>query len=225
MDGHFAESVMKQQILMEIEIDPNKEHWVTIPRRYRLDADEWKVIEDGRRPIDYMYLAYPYKRLHDATSGLYGEEWKQKFFDNKDILIDDTMSWQGSCYFMTKKHWDWLGPLDDVNYGPFNHEAQEIGNKTWLGGGRVVVNKKTWYAHLHTGSKHGKGYGFSNEQYKFFMESKDKSRRFCRDYWINNKWPERVHDWKWFIEKFWPIPTWPDNWETQIINDQREDRS
>ena len=204
------------------------DNMVVVPRRYRLDVDNWKIFAppiDNRPPVDYMYLAYPYKRLHDMTSGLYGEEWRQKYYDRKDVMIDNLMACQGSCYFMTKKHWDRLGPLDDTNYGPFNHEAQEIFNKTWLGGGRCVVNKNTFYAHLHKGSKHGKGYGFSNEQYRFFMESKDKSRRFCRDYWINNKWPERVHDWEWLVEKFWPIPTWPDNWETQIINDQREDRS
>ena len=53
----------------------------------------------------------------------------------------------------------------DEKYGPFTQEAQEISNATWLSGGRVMVNKKTWYAHYHKGHR-GKGYGFSNEQYK-----------------------------------------------------------
>lgn len=193
-----------------------EDNWVCIPRRKRLDGDNWVLIEDGRPPVDYMYLAYPYKRLHDKTCGLYGEEWRQRYYDRKDILIDDTLSWQGSCYFMSKKCWDnIIGPLDDQNYGPFNHEAQEIGNKIWLSGGRLVVNKKTWYAHMHKGKK-GKGYGFSNAQYTKFMESKNKSRLYCIDYWINNKWPARIHDWEWLMEKFWPIPMWPENWKTQI---------
>ncbi len=204
-----------------------EDNWIVIPRRYRLDGDNWKLFgppEDPRPPIDYMYLAYPYKKLHDKTSGLYGEEDRQRYYDRKDILIDDTMSCQGSCWFMTKKHWERLGPMDDINYGPFNHEAQELGNKTFLGGGRMVVNKKTWYAHMHKGKK-GKGYGFSNAQYVTFMAEKDRSRKFTRDYWINNKWPERVHDWKWLVEKFWPIPGWPENWEQQIIKDALEDKS
>ncbi len=204
-----------------------EDNWVVIPRRYRLDPDNWKVFgppEDKRPPVDYMYLAYPFKKLHDKMSGLYGEEDKQRYFDRKDILIDDVMTSQGSCWFMSKKHWERIGPLDDANYGPFNHEAQEIGNKTWLMGGRQVVNKKTFYAHMHKGKK-GKGYGFTNAQYVKFMAEKDRSRRFTRDYWINNRMPGLVHDWKWLIEKFWPIPTWPANWEEQIIIDQREDKS
>ena len=201
-----------------------EDNWVVIPRRYRLDAENWKLIEDGRPPIDYMYLAYPYERPFDVTCGLHGAEWKQRHYDRKDILIDDTMSWQGSCYFMTKKHWDWFGPMDSELYGPFTQEAQEIGNKTWFGGGRVVVNKKTWYAHFHKG-KTGKGYGFSNAQYAQFTADKERGRLACIDYWVNNKWPERFHNFDWLLAKFWPIPTWPDNWREQILIDQEFDYS
>ena len=64
------------------------------------------------------------------------------------------MSWQGSCYFTTKRYWDsLLAPLDTEHYGTFTQEAQEIGNKVWLSGGRLVVNKKTWYAHYHKGKR------------------------------------------------------------------------
>lgn len=194
-----------------------EDNWVVIPRRYRLNAEEWKIIEDGRPPIDYMFLAYPYERPGDHTCGLHGSEWKRP--ERADILIDDTMSWQGSCYFMKRKYWDQLGEMDSSKYGWFTQEAQEIGNKVWLGGGRLVVNKKTWYAHYHKG-KNGKGYGFSQKQYEIHGEMNERGRRFCIDYWINDKWPERVHDFKWLIEKFWPVPTWPENWEEQIQIDK-----
>src|SRR3990167_4654120 len=39
-----------------------EDNWVVIPRRYRLDADKWEIIEDGRQPIDYMKIDYPYQR-------------------------------------------------------------------------------------------------------------------------------------------------------------------
>ncbi len=189
-----------------------EDNWVAIPRRYRLDPDEWKIIEDGRPQIDYMYLAYPYQRPFDESCGLHGEIWN-----------DETMACQGSCYFMSRKHWDWLGGLDESTYGSFTQEAQEIGNKTWLGGGRMVVNKKTWYAHMHKG-KRGKGYGFSREQYRVFMAEKERGRLFCIDYWINNKWDKRIHDFNWLIEKFNP-PTWPKNWKEQIKIDEQKDFS
>ena len=195
-----------------------KDNWVVIPRRYRLDAENWKVIEDGRPPIDYMYLACPFQRPDDVLYGLHGSIWSERYRQRKDILIDDTMSWQGSCWFMKRKYWDNLvGPLDDKNYGPFTQEAQEIGNKVWLSGGRLVVNKKTWYAHYHKGKK-GKNLGFSNEQYKIHQENTEKGRLYCVDYWLNNKWDKRLHDFEWLLEKFWPVPTWPDNWRELLTN-------
>lgn len=209
--------------------------WVVIPRRFRLDAESWTIQEydldpDGlfipqpgaRPPVDYMYLAYPYERPFDKTCGLHGAEWKERAKDRADIQIDDTMSWQGSCYFTTKKFWDEvIGRLDTESYGTFTQEAQEIGNKTWLSGGRLVVNKKTWYAHMHKGKK-GKGYGFSNEQYKQHMEGTEKGRRFCIDYWTTDKHLIDHPNWKPFsylMEKFWPVPTWPENWQTKIVED------
>lgn len=201
-----------------------EDNWVVIPRRYRLDAENWKIIEDGRPPIDYMFLDYPYKTKGDVTDGLHGNEWRAKHFERRDILIDDTMSWQGSCYFMKKSYWEKIGPMDSDLYGSFTHESQEIGNKVWLGGGRLVVNKKTWYAHFHKG-KTGKGYGFSTQQYKKFSQEKERGRQVCIDYWINDRWPERIHDFEWLIKKFWPLPNWPENWKEQIKIDEQYDFS
>src|SRR3990167_8510764 len=106
-----------------------EDDWVVIPRRYRLEPESWTLEKDKRPPIDYMYLAYPYERPYDKTCGLHGSEWRERQRERKDILIDDTMSWQGSCWFTTKAYWDKLFPngLDDVNYGTFTQEAQEIG--------------------------------------------------------------------------------------------------
>ena len=204
------------------------DNWVVIPRRYRLDWDTWKLIEDGRPPIDYMYLAYPYERPFDKTAGLHGSEDKERAKTRAHLLVDDTMSWQGSCYFMKRIHWDnVIKELDSENYGTFTQEAQEIGNKTWLSGGRLVVNKKTWYAHGHKG-KRGKGYGFSTEQYMRHMEGTERGRLFCIDYWVNNKHLIEHPDWKpfeWLLERFWPVPTWPENWKEQIKIDQARDYS
>ncbi len=200
-----------------------EDNWVVIPRRYRLEPETWTLIEDGRRPIDYMYLAYPYERPLDKTCGLHGAEWRERHDERRDVLIDDTMSWQGSCYFMKKSYWDSLiVALDDTKYGPFTQEAQEIGNKVWLSGGRLVVNKNTWYAHWHKG-KNGKGYGFSNEQYKRHCEAMEKGRLYCIDFWLNTK--DFKYDFQWLLDKFSPVPTWPENWQTQILVDKQKDYS
>jgi glycosyltransferase involved in cell wall biosynthesis len=199
-----------------------EDNWVVIPRRYRLDGDEWKRIDelgDKRPPADYMYLAYPYERPYDKTCGLHGCEDRQRYFDRKDILIDDTMSFQGSCYFMKRSHWDNVIKGFDIDtFGQFTMEAQEIGNRTWYAGGRVVVNKKTWYAHMHKG-KRGKQYQFSNAQYRDFGEQNEKGRLAGIRVFISDPHFEEL------LMKFWPVPTWPLNWKDQLSIDALKDYS
>lgn len=198
-------------------------NWVVIPRRERLEPETWELIHDGRPPVDYMKLDYPYAKPLDKTQGLHGSEDRSKAANRKDIMIDDVMTMQGSAYFTTKKYWDELFPegLDDENYGPFTQEAQEISNKAWLSGGRVVVNKNTFYAHFHKGKK-GKGYGFTTDQYKRHAEQNEKGRIYCIEYWLNTK--DYVHDFAWLIEKFKP-EGWPENWQEQVKIDREKDYS
>jgi glycosyltransferase involved in cell wall biosynthesis len=200
-----------------------EDNWVVIPRRYRLDPEKWEIIHDGRPPIDYMYIEYPYLKPLDITQGLHGNEWRQRYYDRKDIMIDDTPSTQGSCYFMKKSWWDKMGEMESENYGTFTHEAQEITIKTWLMGGRVVVNKKTWYAHLHKGRKYGTGYGFSTDQWKRHSESMEKGRLYCINYWLYTT--DYQYDWDWFVNKFPDMPGWTPDWKERCEKDRVNDYS
>ena len=197
-----------------------QDDWLVVPRRYRLDPDEWQVIKDGRPPIDYMSIDYPYQRPNDKTCGLHGAEDRQRGRDRKDIEVDDLMTMQGSCWFIPKAYFDKLFPngMDEANYGPFTQEAQELSNTVWLSGGRVVVNKKTWYAHMHKGKK-GKGYGFSNQQYEEHMKGTEKGRLYCINYWLNTK--DFKYDFEWLLQKFWPVPSWPENWKERLPEDYK----
>ena len=199
-----------------------EDDWVVIPRRKRLEPENWSLVEDGRPDIDYMYIEYPYVKPLDKTQGLHGAEWKRP--ERADILIDETPTMQGSCYFMTRKWWDkCIGELESENYGPFTMEAQEVSNKTWLSGGKVMVNKKTWYSHWHKGSS-GKGYGFSNEQYKRHQEGMEKGRLYAINYWLNTK--DFKYDWNWFVtEKFPDMPGWSQDWRERVEKDKLKDYS
>jgi hypothetical protein len=61
------------------------------------------------------------------------------------------MSFQGSCWFTPTANFLRLGPLDQANYN-FYSESIEVGMRQWMSGGRVVINKATWYAHYHKGN-------------------------------------------------------------------------
>lgn len=204
-----------------------EDDWVVIPRRWRLDAENWGLTKDTegdkRPPVDYMYVEYPYVKPYDKTQGLHGAIWDRP--GREDILIDDTPTMQGSCYFMSRKHWDKvIKRLDSTYYGPFTMEAQEVSMKTWFTGGRVVVNKKTWYAHWHKGKK-GKGYAFTNAQYRQHQEGMEKGRLYAIDYWLNtNNFPG--YDWDWFVtEKFPDMPGWSPDWKQRIEADKGKDYS
>ena len=142
---------------------------------------------------------------------MHGVEWYERQRQRSDSKydIDDTMSMQGSCWFMTKNHFDnFLHGLNEEGYGTFSQESQEIGNKTWLGGGCLKVNKKTWYAHLHKGKTYGRMYHVS-QAYNTEMIN---GTNWSAPHWMNNEEPNMIHQMEWLIEKFWPVPTWPDNW-------------
>jgi glycosyltransferase involved in cell wall biosynthesis len=191
-------------------IENHQDNWVQIPRRYALDAENWKIEErtDHKYPVDYMYVDFPRKgKAHD--DGMHGVPWKR----DRTEEIDDTPSMQGSCYFMTKDYFDnFLHGLSEEGYGQFSQESQEIGFKTWLGGGAMKVNKKTWYAHLYKGKRYGRMYNIPG-----FNDYTVKASAWSADYWLNNRWPERKHDFAWFIdEKFPGMPSWSSDWKEQI---------
>ena len=201
-DGHcmFAEGFDE---VLKADCDDN---WVVIPRRKRLDAENWCVADDHRKPIDYEFLGYPYRK--EGHVGIHGTVWGKRTeerMNKPEYDIDDNMAFQGSCWFTTKDHfWNRIEGLQEEGYGTFIGEPQEIGMKTWLGGGRLIVNKKTWYAHLHKGKRYGRGY---------FMNRNETSagNLYSCHYWMENKWEKRKHDISWLIEKFWPVPGWPED--------------
>jgi hypothetical protein len=156
-----------------------------------------------------MYIDFPRKgKAHD--DGMHGVPWKREGGE-----IDDTPSMQGSCYFMTKDYFDnFLHGLSEEGYGQFSQESQEIGFKTWLGGGELKVNKKTYYAHLHKGTRYGRFYNIPDFN-KYTVEASNWSA----DHWLNDKEPNMVHKFEWFIdEKFPGMPSWPQDWRKQIVD-------
>ena len=170
------------KLLADIE-----DNWVVIPRRYKLDTDKWIICEDDPGPIDYEKLVL------DRPDRIAGVEWINRERKRKDVLLDETLVFQGSCWIMSRKHFNWLGGLQEEGYGTFTQEPIEIALKTWLGGGKVMVNKKTWYAHQHR--KFGRTHQVNGEEIR-------AGNSYSRDFWLNNKWDKRIHDLEWLIERF-----------------------
>ena len=111
---------------------------------------------------------------------------------------------------MTKNYFDnFLDGLSEEGYGQFAQESQEIGFKTWLGGGAMKVNKKTYYCHLHKGNKYGRFYKFPGGTVE--------ASSWSAEHWLNNREPNMKYKFEWFIdEKFPNMPSWPEDWKKQV---------
>jgi len=179
----------------------HQDNWIQIPRRYKLCESEWRpFFEDEQVPIDYEYWVFPPKY---PTTSLHGYKWLERGIQRKDVMIDDVLTFQGSFWFMTRDWWNKMDFMNDEGYNQLHaQEAAYIGTATWLAGGRVVVNKNTWYAHQYKTKQEGRGYHMD-----------DKLRRRCYKYsyqhWVHDNKDGFIN----LIQKFWPIPGWPDNWK------------
>lgn len=177
--------------------------WVQIPRRHRLDAENWclQTQVDKRPPIDYEYFMFdPIIK----TKSIHGFKWDARTIERKDVMLDDTIEFQGSCWFMTKK-WFLERGFMDIKYQGWGQEAEEISFETWKNGGRVITNKNTWYAHLHKGSKYGRMYHLSKEENK-------KSYDYSYNKWVIENKDFLIK----LIDAFMPMPNWPKDWKEKI---------
>jgi glycosyltransferase involved in cell wall biosynthesis len=118
------------------------EEGIVVPRRYFLDVDKWEVMDIP--PVDYEKLVIDKER--NKFSGV---RWTSRTEERKDIPVDETMAFQGSFWVMKKSWWNTLGELQEEGYGRFTQEPTELMFKTWKAGGKIYVNKNTWYAHKH----------------------------------------------------------------------------
>ena len=184
-------------------------NWVVIPRRKRLDADNWCIQDVGKPDVDYEFLSFPDNPADFGGPGLNGRIWTQRIMERQDILLDENLSFQGSAWCMHREYFYQLELMDEEHYGTFWNESQELGLKSWLSGGKVMTNKKTWYAHLHKGKKHGRGYNLDYSQLPI-------GAKYTKKWMTNSAWDKQTLPFEWLIERFWPLPGWPEDWREQL---------
>ena len=123
--------------------DTCQPNWIMTARRYFLDPTTWTVMED-QGYIDHEKLV-----IQDGKK-FAGQRWKSRDEQQKDVMISETQAMQGSMWVMPKKWWeDVIGELDTELYGPLIQDSHEMTFKTWKAGGKLMLNKNTWFAHKH----------------------------------------------------------------------------
>jgi glycosyltransferase involved in cell wall biosynthesis len=220
VDGHHILSKGFDEVLLK----HNKPKQVMIMRRKRLDADNWCEEITSKVDIDYEFLSCPESKdsQYDwGGPGLNGRPHNDRSRERKHILVDFNQSFQGSNWTMPAEYFAELGLMDEIKFGKFWSEAQEIGCSAYLTGnyvdgatadtispidndlnGSVVTVKEAFAMHLHKGKKHGRMYTLSESWLK---DGRNASMTLFKG---EKLFKNQTKPLSWLIEFFWPVPTW-----------------
>jgi len=93
--------------------------------------------------------------------------------------------------------------------------------KTWLSGGQLICDRRTWFAHLFR--TQGGDFGFP---YPLSGQQVERAREYSRRLWLGSAWPGAVRPLVWLLEHFWPVPGWTEGDLAQLraeTDDARRD--
>lgn len=214
MDAHCLLSHGFDEVLKR----DHQPDWVVTLPRYSLDPVKWKL---GYGPICYEYIAWPLDRK-DKVGGLTPKKWlgpdglandlgRTNYYwmerKREDHPIDEIQSCNGACWFMTKKWFENLGGLDE-RFWSFHIENVEVVLKAWLSGGQLMINKHAHHGHWWKDEK--------KRTVPLDWTAMRRTQAYSTWYWSHDQWPKRQRPFKWLVEHFWPIPTWPTDWEEKL---------
>jgi glycosyltransferase involved in cell wall biosynthesis len=195
--------------------------WTVIPRMYNLHAFDWVCRNNHRR---YQGPVGPCETCGEPTT----QEvvWKPRLARRTDFArfdttlhfqywraykdrpeaqaspIADTMTSVGAAWFMSRERFFALGGMDEA-HGSWGQFGVEVACKAWLSGGRHVVNKSTWFAHMFR----TKNVGFSFP-YPIKDSQIEAARAYSRWLWAEGNWSLATRPLSWLVEKFAPVPDW-----------------
>ncbi len=166
----------------------------------RSDRIRRKMVWKGKtNPQSTSYCFDPSPKFSYFNEYKKRPEYKK---DKREHEITETMSLQGSCFMISRdKYWELK--VCDEKIGSWGSQGIEVACKTWLSGGRVLVNHKTWYAHMFR--TQGGDFGFP---YSISGKDQKKAQQYARKLFFENKWPKQIHPLSWLVEKFWPVKHW-----------------
>jgi glycosyltransferase involved in cell wall biosynthesis len=199
-----------------------QDDWTVAPLMRNLHAFDW-VCPNGHRRYQgpsgectecglptMMDILWRAKPSPNSTSYCFDTEPHFQYFGEFKKRpggrgdITESMSLQGSCFMMTRDRYFDLNVCDE-EFGSWGQQGIEVAVKTWLSGGRVMVNQTTWYAHMFR--TQGGDFSFP---YPLSGSQVSRARKMSREVFFENKWPKQVHNLSWLVERFWPVPGWTD---------------
>jgi len=142
-DQHCAFAKGYDSVLVgDLERKCRNNDWIMTCTRYFLDPDKWEIMD--LPPVNFEKLVI------QGGAKFSGRPWRERDEELKDVPIAETMAMQGSMWIMPKEWWEKvIVELQTEGYGQMYQDSHEMIFKTWKAGGKMVLNKNTWFAHKH----------------------------------------------------------------------------
>lgn len=180
--------------------------WVC-PDGHRHYQDKGNTCECGKsmsQDIIWKAKDRPNSTSYRFDKNLEFNYWNDYKAKQEGDLVE-TLSLQGSCFMLTKEKYFELDICDET-WGSWGGQGAEVALKTWLSGGRVVVNRRTWYAHMFR-TKQSNGFGFP---YPNPWAEQQKAKGSLKDTFLEDKWSLAKMTLRDLLDKFAPVPDWDD---------------
>jgi len=202
---------------------------VGVPIMRNLWAFDWKCYHCGRRTYQgptpkkcdkcgkgdklMRKMVWEGKRNPQSTSYCFDAQPHFQYFEDykhrEPYLTDkptkgytETMSLQGSFFMAHRdKYWEW--ELSDETLGNWGNQGIELACAGWLSGGRVLVNHKTWYAHLFRTQGGDFGFPWHNKG-----RDTENTKNKVWEKFVGFKHPTQKYPVSWLVERFWPVKGW-----------------
>ena len=130
--------------------------------------------------------------------------------------LTESMSLQGSFFMVTRdKYWELN--LSDETFGSWGSQGIEVACKTWLTGGKVMINHDTWYAHMFR--TQGGDFGFPYNQSGRQVQN---AKKHAKELFFNQKWKGGFYQLSWLVKRFWPIKGWTDEDLASLIESEKQ---
>lgn len=186
--------------------------WVCPDGHRRYQSPSGPCRECGKptvKDIKWIAKTNPQSTAYRFDKTMHFQYWND-FGKKQTGDLTKTLSIQGSCWMMTRdKYWEL--DIDSEDFGSWGQQGVEVACKTWLSGGRVLVNRTTWYAHMFRTQGGDFSFPYHNPQ-----KEVEKNREISRELFQRNKWEGAKHSFEWLISKFNP-PEWEEKQPTKGI--------
>lgn len=160
------------------------------------------ISKESPKSRAYCFDSEPHFQYYNKWT--HSEQYKQQLLTG----FTESMSIQGSFFAMTREKY-WQLKMDDPGYGSWGSQGIQVACSTWLTGGKVMINHKTWYCHCFR--TQGRDFGFPYPQSGNQVQ---RAKAYAKELFFNNKFEGQTKPFYYILSKFWPVPGWT---EEQLV--------